>query len=173
MNTKLSLTGLLIVLLSGTAFFTGSWWGARQMNTHWMLKWQQRDASDAVALAQRQAAVRTEEQRRQGEIDEIRKQASQQFAGIQRDADRARAAYHRLHNKADNLARQLAARERACRAGTSGTGQTETGSAVLLADLFRRADERAGELAREADEARVRGLACEAAYDAIAAPSQR
>ncbi|WP_412139149.1 DUF2514 family protein [Erwinia tracheiphila] len=37
----------------------------------------------------------------------------------------------------------------------------------MLADLFRRADKRAGELAGEADEARARGLACEAAYDSI------
>ena len=35
----------------------------------------------------------------------------------------------------------------------------------LLAELQRRADDRAGELAHIADDARVRGLACERAYD--------
>ena len=97
----------------------------------------------------------------------IRKQASQQLAGVQADADRARAASRGLHDRADKLARQLADRERACGAGTSGRSEAETSGAVQLADLFRRADDRAGQLAKDADEARARGLACEAAYDAV------
>ena len=36
----------------------------------------------------------------------------------------------------------------------------------LLANLYRRADERAGELAQIADDARRRGSACEAIHDA-------
>ncbi|WP_128422755.1 DUF2514 family protein, partial [Delftia tsuruhatensis] len=41
-----------------------------------------------------------------------------------------------------------------------------------LAELQRRADERAGELARIADDARGRGSACERAYDAVSAMIQ-
>ena len=168
---------VLIAVLCGLAV----WWFSHQRYTagysdasaEWALKWKQRDADDATALATRQAEAREEEQRRQGEVDEIRKQARQQLAGVQADADRARAASRGLHDKADKLARQLAERGRACGAGTTGRGETETSGAVLLADLFRRADERAGELAREADEARARGLACEAAYGSIATPLKR
>lgn len=141
--------------------------GYGDANQHWREKWAQRDARDTTALAQRQAEARAEEQRRQGEIDAIRKQASQQLAGVQADADRARAASRGLHDRADKLARQLADRERACGTGTPGRSEAETSGAVLLADLFRRADDRAGQLARDADEARARGLACEAAYDAV------
>ena len=141
--------------------------GYGDADQHWREEWAQRDARDATALAQRQAEARAEEQRRQGEIDAIRKQASQQLAGVQADADRARAASRGLHDRADKLARQLAARERACGAGTPGRSEADTSSAVLLADLFRRADDRAGQLAKDADEARARGLACEAAYDAV------
>ena len=83
------------------------------------------------------------------------------------DADRASAVSRGLHAKADELARRLADRERACGAGTPGRSEAKASGAALLADLFKRADERAGELAREADEARARGLACEAAYDAV------
>ncbi|HGG9089362.1 DUF2514 family protein [Enterobacter hormaechei subsp. steigerwaltii] len=165
--------GLLVALILVCTFFSGSWHGTRQANTAWALKWKQRDADDATELAKRQVEAREEEQRRQGEVDEIRKQASQQLAGVQADADRARAASRGLHDRADKLARQLAERERACGADTTGRGETETSGAVLLADLFRRADERAGELAREADEARARGLACEAAYSSIATPPLR
>lgn len=141
--------------------------GYGDADQHWREEWAQRDARDATALAQRQAEARAEEQRRQGEIDAIRKQASQQLAGVQADADHARAASRGLHDRADKLARQLADRERACGAGTPGRSETKASGAALLADLFKRADERAGELAREADEARARGLACEAAYYSI------
>ena len=37
---------------------------------------------------------------------------------------------------------------------------------LLLAELLKRADKRAGELAKTADESRIRGLACEAEYAA-------
>lgn len=141
--------------------------GYGDADQHWREKWAQRDARDATALAQRQADARAEEQRRQGEIDAIRKQASQQLAGVQADADRARAASRGLHDRADKLARRLADSEHACGAGTPGRSEAETSGAVLLADLFRRADDRAGQLARDADEARARGLACEAAYNSI------
>lgn len=162
---------VLIAVLCGLAVWRFSHQrytaGYSDASAAWALKWKQRDVDDATALAERQAEAREEEQRRQGEVDEIRKQASQQLAGVQADADRARAASRGLHDRADKLARQLAARERTCDTGASGRSEAETSGAVLLADLFRRADERAGELAREADEARARGLACEAAYNSI------
>lgn len=159
------------LVLAAAAVWGFSHWrysiGYGDADQQWREKWAQRDARDATALAKRQAEARTEEQRRQGEIDAIRKQASQQLAGVQAAADRASAASRGLHDKADELARQLAERERACGAGTPGRSEAKTSGAALLADLFRRADERAGELARQADEARARGLACEAAYDAV------
>lgn len=159
------------VVLCGLAV----WWFSQQRymagysraDAEWSLKWKQRDADDATALAERQAEARKEEQRRQGEINEIRKQTSQQLVAVQADVDRARTASRGLHDRAGKLARQLAERERICGAGTPGRSEAETSGAILLADLFRRADKRAGELAGEADEARARGLACEAAYDSI------
>lgn len=162
---------IVCFVLAAAAVWGFSHWrysaGYGDADQHWREKWARRDARDATALAQRQAEARAEEQRRQGEIDAIRKQASQQLAGMQVDADRARAASRGLHDKADKLARRLADSERACGAGTPGRSEAETSGAVLLADLFRRADDRAGQLAKDADEARARGLACEAAYDAV------
>lgn len=162
---------VIVCLVLTAAVWGFSHWrysaGYGDADQHWREEWAQRDARDATALAKRQAEARVEEQRRQGEIDAIRKQASQQLAGVQADADRARAASRGLHDRADKLARQLADRERVCGAGTPGRSEAETSGAVLLADLFRRADDRAGQLAKDADEARARGLACEAAYDAV------
>ena len=79
MNAKLS---LLAALIFGAVFWAGSWWGARQTDTAWALKWQQRDTADATALAKRQAEARAEEQRRKREIDAIEKKAEKQIAQV-------------------------------------------------------------------------------------------
>jgi hypothetical protein len=39
---------------------------------------------------------------------------------------------------------------------------------MVLADVFKRADQRAGDLAEVADQARARGVTCEQAYDGVA-----
>ena len=87
-------------------------------------------------------------------------------AGIQRaadDADRARAARDGMRRElADYLTKHRAAAQARAAAGQC---TPDTGPADLLADLQRRADDRAGELAHIADTARARGLACERAYD--------
>lgn len=157
---------LLIALVLGTAFCAGTWFGASKTSAIWALKWKQRDTDDATALAKRQEEARAEEQRRQGEIDAIEKKAEGQIAQAIADADHARDISVGLHAEASKLAARLAASERARRAATSSSGATGTTDAELLAELFRRADQRAGELAATADKARVRGLTCEAAYDA-------
>jgi Tfp pilus assembly protein PilV len=159
---------VLLVVIGLLAF---SQWryqaGFSAADTHWQAKWSSRDAADATALAKRQAQNREEEQREQSNIDHIRTQAEQQLAQVKADADTARAAADRLHDSAETLARRLADREKTCHPRTAATGTTVTTGSELLAELFRRADQRAGELASLADQARARGLACEMAYDAV------
>ena len=81
------------------------------------------------------------------------------------DTGRARAvdARNRLQRDlADYLTQHRAAAQARAAAGQCAP---DTGPADLLADMLRRADDRAGELAHVADTARARGLACERAYD--------
>lgn len=157
------------LVVSAIAAFSHWRWqaGFNEAEGKWQQRWSQRDADDATALAKRQTEARNEEQRRQNEINEIRNSAAQQLAVVQADASTARAAADRLHNSAEILARRLADRERTCQSAPPGAGQAAGSGAVLLAELFRSADKRAGELAAAADEARTRGLACERAYDAL------
>jgi hypothetical protein len=133
----------------------------------WQQRWRERDLFDAKSLEQGQRKAREEEQRRQGEIDAIREKAEQELAVVKADVNSARAAADRLHDKSAQLARSLASCERACHTKTAGTSPPNGNSAIILAELFRLADERAGILAEYADNARARGLACEAAYDAL------
>jgi hypothetical protein len=88
-----------------------------------------------------------------------------QIAQAVADADHARCS-DGLRCEA-KLAARLAASERARGAATASEGAAGTTGSELLAELFRRADQRAGELAAIADQARIRGLTCEAAYDAL------
>ena len=81
------------------------------------------------------------------------------------DAGRARAvdARNRMQRDlADYLTQHRAAAQARAAAGQCAP---DTRPAELFADLQRRADDRAGELAHVADTARARGLACERAYD--------
>ena len=102
------------------------------------------------------------------EIDEVRDHAQEEIAQAQADATAAGIESGRLHEQA----RRLAARASQC-ASNPGTAQGSPSArepAMVLADLLSRADERAGELAAAYDRARVSGLACERAYDAISQP---
>lgn len=98
------------------------------------------------------------------------KESRSAIAVARADADRARAAAIGLRG---DLARFIEAhRHRAQAAAATGQCAPDDSAAVVLADLFSRADVRAGELAAALDESRVRGSGCEAIYDAIAAPAQ-
>ena len=91
--------------------------------------------------------------------------ADAQAAVAAADTGRARAvdARNRMQRDlADYLTQHRAAAQARAAAGQCAP---DTAPADLLADMLRRADDRAGELAHVADTARARGLACERAYD--------
>ena len=98
--------------------------------------------------------------------DEIAKNDTDAQAAIAAaDAGRTRAVAARNRLQRD-LADYLTQHRAAAQArAASGKCTPDPGPLDLLADLQRRADDRAGELAHIADDARVRGLACERAYD--------
>ncbi|KFJ09309.1 hypothetical protein DR66_2057 [Delftia acidovorans] len=97
-------------------------------------------------------------------LDNVTRDAHQAQARAAVDAAAARAAAGRLRG---DLADYITAHRAAAQArAAAGQCAPDTGALDLLADLQRRADERAGELARIADDARGRGGACERAYDA-------
>ena len=116
-----------------------------------------------------QAALKNSERYRKLEgthRDEVSKTDTDAQAAIATaDAGRLRAidARNRMQRElADYLTQhRIAAQARAA----AGQCAPDTSPADLLADLQRRADDRAGELAHIADTARARGLACERAYD--------
>lgn len=115
-------------------------------------------------LAREQSEAHREKERKLREDhDKIDGDAKAALAAATASADRARTAGQRLQR---DLADYLTAhRERALAAAAAGQCTPDTGALDLLADLQRRADDRAGELATVADNARTRGLACERTHD--------
>ncbi|TNJ03906.1 endopeptidase [Aeromonas veronii] len=134
----------------------------------WQAMWDEEAVRLATARTKAEQEARAEEKRRQAEIDEVRDHAQEEIAQAQADATAAGIESGRLHEQA----RRLAARASQCASNTGTTqgGQATGQPAMVLADLLSRADERAGELAAAYDRARVSGLACERAYDAISQP---
>ena len=127
----------------------------------------------AERAATAQAALTTLERYRKlgdthrDEVAQIHEDA--QAALVVADAGRVRAvdARNRLQRDlADYLTQHRAAAQARAAAGQCAP---DPAPLDLLADLHRRADQRAGELAAAADEARTRGAACERAYDEASA----
>ncbi len=120
-----------------------------------------RDYAEAAQAAVEQ--VRAEEHRRHRALQEAIEHAEKDAQKARADASRARAAGDRLRDAARSVA-TAACPDHPAAAEPGAPADT---AAELLAFVLERVDERAGELARVADEARVAGLACEAAYDAL------
>jgi hypothetical protein len=135
--------------------------GREEVRAEWATE---RAAQHAAALVQSQKNA-AETARRLAAQKEVSDAYERDLAAARRDAAGAAAVAGRLRD-------QLAARSAALR-GAAGNpaaaGQCEAALAAsdLHANLFLEADARAGALARVADAARLAGLACERAYEAL------
>ena len=123
----------------------------------------EREAGKAAALTLSET-YRKREQENNRARDKITTQAALDTEAANLSAARAATA---LRGVRADLADYLTThRARAQAAAAAGQCAADPGALDLLANLYRRADERAGELAQIADDARRRGSACEAIHDA-------
>lgn len=154
--------GLLMASI-GTAYKAGeSAAGAR-----WQSRWDRQSAELKHARAVAAEQLRIEEQRRHDAVEGIRNDAQRKIEQAQADAASAVAAADSMRQQA----KRLAARTGQCSSSASATHGSETAGSpgMVLADVLARADEAAGELAAAYDRARVAGVACEQAYQALRA----
>ncbi|KQP02441.1 DUF2514 family protein [Pseudorhodoferax sp. Leaf265] len=164
--------GLAALVLAGLHWWTSSIEarGYDRGRNDAMAKWAQADLARARATLRQSEVNREEETRR-----EAAKQKEIDHAQEQRRAAVAAAA--RADRAADGLRGQLAtfladARSRArvpADPGTAGGSPPVGGDLDLLAELYRGADARAGELAKALDVSRAAGHTCERLYDALTA----
>jgi Fe-S cluster assembly scaffold protein SufB len=131
-------------------------------HNHWSAKWAERDAADALQLAQAQAIARQTEKQWRDKQEAINNEY-QKLRTEKATADR------KLDDAGERL--RIAVQSRTSRTTEYASPVAERAAAatdrLLLAELFRSADERAGALAKLVGESRLAGLQCQAEYNAL------
>jgi len=158
---------IVALLLVACALFGAYHHGVSVTNETWQSQWNARDTRDAQAKAENEAAARVREQAYQQSINKAVQDGQRTIDQATADASAARASADGLRGAADSLAARLATSQASSNSCTATSRAAATRDAALLADVLKRADQRAGDLAAVADQARARGLTCEQAYDSI------
>lgn len=160
-------TGLKYII--GAMVFGGALWlsynhGVEVERTRSEAAWNKQAeelSNKNLELLQQVADLR---QKQQTTLDKVAEDAEKKIALAESAANAADAAHDSVQQQAARLATKLAD----CNASASAERSKATAaSAMVLAELFRRADQRAGELGRAYDKARVAGLTCEKSYQAL------
>lgn len=141
--------------------------GLSVKDAEWQSAWNDRNTWDARAKADSESAQRALEQARQLSMNKAIQDGQRTIDQATADAAAARASADSLRGAADNLAARLAASEASGNSCTAAASKAAARAAMVLADVFKRADQRAGDLASVADQARARGMTCEQAYDGL------
>ena len=123
-----------------------------------------RDARDAKALADAEEAARVEEQRLQANSEKVQRDATQALEQARTDADSANGAADRLREQVRKL---LAARNSPSSTSVSGAAQRVENPGNLLAVVLDKSVERNKQLAKIADDARVKRAQCQALYEGL------
>ncbi len=153
----------------GIGYWSGDTHGADRVQAQWDADTTKAQLSAARQALQAEQANRQLEQELRHAAESNARQTEIALADARRDRAAADIAGQRLR---EQVAELVAASKRAAgtAAGPAASGTPVAGGATaidLLAELHARTDAAAGELAAVADDARVRGQACERAYDAV------
>lgn len=154
-------------LLVASSLFGTYHHGLSVKDAEWQVKWKARNTRDAEAKVRNEVAERAKEQARQLSINKAVQDGQRIIDQATADSAAARASADSVQLAADNLAHRLAASESSGNSCTAAASKAAARAAAVLADVFTRADQRAGDLAAFADQARARGLTCEQAYDGL------
>ncbi|MBF5006827.1 DUF2514 family protein [Diaphorobacter caeni] len=167
-QAKLIITTIVLAVLIGL----GSWWhlsrvhaAEQAVHAHYAVVLS--EIREKTAAAER--AFRATESTWRTRIDKEARDGQTRIDLARRDAAAALTERERLLAE---VARYRAAARAAQHPGAAPSGPATGDALDLLADMFTRADERAGELAEFADAAHAAGLTCERSYDALTKPSQ-
>lgn len=160
------------VLAKGGAalLLIGGLWAANQYlvvspavnaeTARWQQRWDKRDKADAAAALAQEKINREKEQALQAAADAEQQKADAARADADRRIAASRAVSQQLQNGVEQALQQLGSYT------TASAGRpTTTSAGLLLTELYRSIDERAGDLAAEADRRREAGLTCQRLYD--------
>jgi len=156
------------VLLALGALFGAYHHGVSVTDAKWQAEWARRDTRDEAARAANESAARVREQSYQHAIDKAVQDGQRTIDQLTADAAAERASRNGVQLEADKLAARLAASQAGGHSCTAAASAAATRAVMVFADVFKRADERAGDLAGYAQDSHARGVTCEQAYDGVA-----
>ena len=154
---------LSLVALAAAALFGAYHHGLSVKDAEWQAEWNARDTRDAAAALVNEADERVKEQARQQSINKAIQNGQQIIDRAVADAAVARADLG-VRDAADAAARRIAVSQSSGHSCTTAASQAATRAVMVLADVLKRADQRAGDLAADADQSRGRGVTCEQTY---------
>lgn len=140
--------------------------GQSVTDAEWQAKWNARDTNDAAAKALNESTERAKEQARQQTINKVIQDGQKVIDQAYADAAASRDD-RSLRDAADATAGRVAASQAGGHSCTSAASQAATRAVMVFADVLKRADQRAGDLAATADQRGGRGVTCERAYDGL------
>ena len=156
------------VLLVLGALYGAFHHGVSVTDAKWQAQWAERDTRDATAKAENESAARAREQAYQLSINKVLQDGQRTIDQLTADAAAERASRNGVQLEADKLAARLAASQAGGHSCTAAASQAANRAVMVLADVFKRADERAGDLAGYADQSHARGVTCERSFSSIA-----
>lgn len=154
------------LLLVAAVLFGAYHHGLSVKDAEWQVKWKDRDAADAQAKLGNEATERAREQARQQSINKAIQDGQKLIDAAVADAAAARADVS-VRDAADATAHRVTASGPGGHSCTTAASQAATRAVLVLADVFKRADQRAGDLAGYADQSRGRGVTCQQAFDGL------
>ena len=160
------------LVLGAIAAAAGVLFGAYQhgvtvTDEKWKGEWNSRNTRDAEAKAASEAAERSREQAYQQSINKAVQDGQRTIDQATADAAADRTSRNGMQFAVDDLTRRLAASQAGGNSCTAATSAAATRAVMVLADVLKRADQRAGDLAGFADQSHGRGVTCEQAYDSL------
>jgi hypothetical protein len=141
--------------------------GVSVTDTTWQARWSARDTLDATARAENESSARAREQAYQLSINKVVQDGQRTIDQLTAAAAAERASRNGVQLEADKLAARLAASQAGGHSCTAATSAAATSAIMVFADVLKRADERAGDLAGYAQDSHARGVTCQQAYGAL------
>lgn len=139
-------------------------------NSAWQQRWDKRNLDEQTEAYRNEQTNRAKELALQADADAAQAQADKDKAALASRLAASRASAERLQS---GIANAISALDKGSAVtGTTGSRPTGNPAGVLLADLYRSINERAGQLAEEADRRRDRALVCEALWDKARSSAQ-
>lgn len=159
-----AILSLIAMIIIACVFYGFYRLGANNKDLEWQAKWDALQLELTTKRLEQERTSRDQERAWQLQIDKVEADNVELQNRILANSVNADNAFDKLHAEVDRYSKRL----KACTASSAAIGsKTEATTELLLPELLRKLDQRAGELAGFADESRAAGLTCEQYVKAI------